>query len=678
VAGSAEVENLSFVYDVLGNLAERQDVDQNLSESLVYDKLNRLTQATITGSTASPPAKSFAYDLIGNITSKSDVGTYGYPPAGSVRPHAVVSIGGGEVSATFAYDENGNMVNGLGRTIGYSAFNQPTKVTQGTTTVGFNQGPEHQRILRQDTIAGTIATTLYMAETATGTPVELHIAASGALTWTQYLMAGDGMVGFVTTQGSASFTRYFHTDHLGSVAVLTDDGANVVQRLSYDPWGKQRNAATWADDVAGALPAQDQSTRGFTGQEQLDDVGLVHLNARLYDPQLGRFASADSLVDNPYNAQALNRYSYVYDNPLSFTDPTGHGFFSFIGSIFKAVFTAPLKLAGAQLHALGSVIRSAPIIGTILQIAVGAAATVLCEGNVGCGIAAAAGIAALTAGVTSGKIGVALQAGAIAAGTAAAFAGIGDITAEPLCQGDLCGGDFTGESLQFTTHDLTFLSANHLANIVGHTAIGCAAAAASGAGCGSGALAGGITSFAGPVINQSGFEAGLVANTALGGVASVAGGGKFANGAITAAFGYLFNAAARDPITGAPCLGNACTQQLNIGGGGVIGSAAFLEGQGAAQSIANAARLAEQLAAESAASPFTAGGTLTDEAIAASREIIPANEIGNPGVPQGFAKYSTSSYQSPSGDFQVHFYYNVSTSKAFYDLDYKVKFNQQR
>jgi hypothetical protein len=62
VAGSTEVENLSFVYDVLGNLAERQDVDQKLSERLVYDKLNRLTQATITGSPASPPAKSFAYD----------------------------------------------------------------------------------------------------------------------------------------------------------------------------------------------------------------------------------------------------------------------------------------------------------------------------------------------------------------------------------------------------------------------------------------------------------------------------------------------------------------------------------------------------------------------------------------------------------------------------------------
>jgi len=92
--------------------------------------------------------------------------------------------------------------------------------------------------------------------------------------------------------------------------------------------------------------------------------------------------------------------------------------------------------------------------------------------------------------------------------------------------------------------DGTFLpfSEGHLANIVGHALVGCGQAAASGGKCGAGALAGAVTSAAGPYIYERGITvAGLVANAALGGGAAVLGGGKFENGAITGAFGYLFN-----------------------------------------------------------------------------------------------------------------------------------------
>ena len=113
-----------------------------------------------------------------------------------------------------------------------------------------------------------------------------------------------------------------------------------------------------------------------------------------------------------------------------------------------------------------------------------------------------------------------MKAGLIAAATAAAFYEVGELTG----------------------HNPAFGTAAHIENVVGHALVGCASAAASGAKCGPSALAGVVTSFAGPAINNQGFVGGLVANTVLGGVAAVAGGGKFANGAITGAFGYLFNA----------------------------------------------------------------------------------------------------------------------------------------
>jgi RHS repeat-associated protein len=62
---------------------------------------------------------------------------------------------------------------------------------------------------------------------------------------------------------------------------------------------------------------------GFTGHEHLDNLDLIHMNGRVYDPQLGRFISADPFVSSPYVGQSLNRYSYVWNNPLSFVDPSG-------------------------------------------------------------------------------------------------------------------------------------------------------------------------------------------------------------------------------------------------------------------------------------------------------------------------------------------------------------------
>ncbi|HEX5339860.1 MAG TPA: RHS repeat-associated core domain-containing protein [Gammaproteobacteria bacterium] len=63
---------------------------------------------------------------------------------------------------------------------------------------------------------------------------------------------------------------------------------------------------------------------GFTHQEMLDNVGIIHMNGRIYDPNLGRFLSVDPVFEFPTNTQSLNPYSYVLNNPLSLTDPTGY------------------------------------------------------------------------------------------------------------------------------------------------------------------------------------------------------------------------------------------------------------------------------------------------------------------------------------------------------------------
>lgn len=126
-------------------------------------------------------------------------------------------------------------------------------------------------------------------------------------------------------QAGNETTSYVHSDHLGSTDTLTNDQGSVIQEMSFDAFGLRRDAANWAYDltstqIAGLKSATD---RGYTNQEQLDNVGLVHMNGRVYDPSIGMMISADPRIQDMSNGLAFNRYSYVYGNPLNAIDPSG-------------------------------------------------------------------------------------------------------------------------------------------------------------------------------------------------------------------------------------------------------------------------------------------------------------------------------------------------------------------
>jgi len=107
---------------------------------------------------------------------------------------------------------------------------------------------------------------------------------------------------------------YVHQDHLGSTVALSDAAGGEVGRVQYDPYGEV---------LTSTLPVT-LTDRLFTGQRLDSSSGLYYYNARYYDPHLGRFVSADTLVPEAGNPQDLNRYAYVRDNPLRYTDPSGY------------------------------------------------------------------------------------------------------------------------------------------------------------------------------------------------------------------------------------------------------------------------------------------------------------------------------------------------------------------
>ena len=245
---------------------------------------------------------------------------------------------------------------------------------------------------------------------------------------------------------------------------------------------------------------------GFTGHEHLSELGIIHMNGRLYDPVLGRFLQADPIIQAPHNAQSHNRYSYVLNNPLSFTDPSGFSSWTkFRDQILKPVVA----------------IAAAWFLGPI--------------------VAEWASFALLDAGVAVGsEIAAGNAIGAVASGFASGGIAGGNI--QSALQGAFFGGLLNVGATAFGLHGAAgFGGAKHLGQTALHAAVGCAQGAAAGGSCRSGALAGGVSAFASPALKGLSNSGKYVAAAVIGGVASKLGGGKFENGALTGAFGYLLN-----------------------------------------------------------------------------------------------------------------------------------------
>ncbi|WP_445114734.1 polymorphic toxin-type HINT domain-containing protein [Acinetobacter sp. WZC-1] len=328
--GNFSIQQNSYAFDALGNLTNR---NQNLAgisnnEAFTYDNINRLkTVVNQQGQTTS-----VNYDAIGNITQKTS--NLDYTPAKEQ-----------------AYSWN--------------SFNMPISIQQGSDSESFLYDANHQRVRRTSIEDGKTTTTVYInPRIDTGGTFEKTYLPNGTTEYTHYIYAnGDAIGSYVSNDkgvaptgdlGSAYNTgvapnsasagidktgpyRYFHNDHLGSIEVITDSAGNPIERLSYDPWGKRRNVNGSESEVE---INGEKSSRGYTAHEMLDNIGLIHMNGRVYDPKIGRFISADPNIDGADDTQGYNRYAYVRNNPGTLLDPSGYGLFS------RALGAIGLKSAG--------------------------------------------------------------------------------------------------------------------------------------------------------------------------------------------------------------------------------------------------------------------------------------------------------------------------------------------
>jgi RHS repeat-associated protein len=186
------------------------------------------------------------------------------------------------------------VVGGQTFNLGYDAENRLVSVS-GAVTASFGYDGDSRRV--KSTIGNT--TTYFVGN--------IYESTGGVAT--KYYYAGAARIAMRV--GTAD-PYYLLTDHIGSTTVTTDASGSLVSELKYGPWGEVRS---------GTAP----TNYTFTGQySNTSDFGLMFYNARWYDPSLSRFVSPDSIIPNPADPQAWNRYTYVQNRPTVLADPTGH------------------------------------------------------------------------------------------------------------------------------------------------------------------------------------------------------------------------------------------------------------------------------------------------------------------------------------------------------------------
>ena len=372
--GAADVLSQHFGWDSLSNMLERDDANGDgntgaVTESFTYaDGLNRLTSYKVSAPAIPNMSRTvnLQYNAIGMLLYKSDVGnyTYGSSGANAVRPHALLSSYGAVISS-YGYDANGNVTsssNGKYNSITYNSFDLPDSTgiagRPGQPSYSFLYDENHARVRQVRTKAsangsGSDVRTIWYdhPDNEGDLSFEYEIDAPAVVTAAtpqvnenrHYLSAAGAIVGVLVSEGTLDVNatvppsiqsitlrkvEYWHQDHLGSLISTTDHAGNVTQRYAYDPFGKRRftNGSydangnlviDWSDSTSGG------TGRGFTGHEEMDDVGLVNMNGRIFDPTLGLFLQPDPHVVDPWDMQSYNRYGYCWNNPMTCTDPSG-------------------------------------------------------------------------------------------------------------------------------------------------------------------------------------------------------------------------------------------------------------------------------------------------------------------------------------------------------------------
>jgi len=494
--GGSWLNDISVTYDLIGNVTSRGSnyaasglIGSNYNEYYYYDDLNRIESRTISiksGSTGLPSSfkssQTYTFDDWGNFTFKTGAGYYKYD---SSKVHKLLGVySNSNFTGTlysFSYDNNGNIKSDGNRSFTYGSFDKPIYISNGSASSSMKYGVSRELYYKQDSYQENGTNVTYKTTYLGNYEKVERSGGKGSLTEHKYYV-GDIIV--TQRSNSSTDTYYLHKDHQGSVVATTNKNGTVISQAIYDPYGKR--TGVYLESVLSNFTYSEPTDRGYTGHKHISALNIIHMNGRIYDPTLGRFLQADPNIQAPRNSQSFNRYSYVLNNPLSYTDPSGY-FFKKLGKFVKKYWRA------------------------IAAVVIAVYAPYLLEAYWGITNAVASG--AITGFLSGGVATGSLKGAVIGAFTGAMFGQLHSMKAG-------------------------------IGKVIAHGVAGGISSVLNGGKFGHGFAAAGFTqamSGGGKVFVKGDRIGNAVKAAVIGGTASTITGGKFANGAVTGAFSRLLN-----------------------------------------------------------------------------------------------------------------------------------------
>ncbi|MFH7017612.1 RHS repeat-associated core domain-containing protein [Flavobacterium sp. FlaQc-47] len=361
VTNPGNVMTLTTVFEPKrGNLTTRTNNLFNWNENFTYDELDRLL--TYNDVRSIPQTQN--YDAKGKITQNS-VGTYNYTVTGKTYQNNSITLTPQALSYyqnRLANLKNTSFTNNqassqlavptppastIGLEVTYNTFKSPVTIRErggdenyiDYLSFTYNDGNDRSTMFYGGVQGDKLLRPLRKHYSGDGTMEIKENRTTGKIEFVTYI-GGDGYSApiVVKSDGITQNYLYLHRDYQGTILAVTDNAGGIVEKRLFDAWGAVLQVQNGAGTVLAILTVLD---RGYTGHEHLQSVEIINMNGRLYDPKLHRFLQPDNFIQDPANTQNYNRYGYVLNNPLKYTDPSGEeaitlGAVVIIGAIIAA------------------------------------------------------------------------------------------------------------------------------------------------------------------------------------------------------------------------------------------------------------------------------------------------------------------------------------------------------
>jgi RHS repeat-associated protein len=303
----AEVlDGYRYTYDPTGNRTTMRSLREDVLHEYTYDAVNRLKR----WQPGPNRFEAFAYDLVGNRQQLDDErgsNAYSYDDANRLIEELRILTDGSTTTKSYSWDPNGNLlaeeVEGENlTTYTWDSLNRLTALDGPTGTHVYGYDPDGIRV--RETNGGNTTRLLHVKEDI--------LATYQAGTLDTYFTHGPGIdEPWAQAQpGATAPLAYLHRDGLGSITAVSSPTAVLLGTTSYAAFGQVEES-------------EGSPTRYGYASRDYDATSLLYYRARYYDPSMGRFSSQDPFAGDLLNPASLNRFSYVLNNPVLLTDPTG-------------------------------------------------------------------------------------------------------------------------------------------------------------------------------------------------------------------------------------------------------------------------------------------------------------------------------------------------------------------